>query len=207
MADPHPPWSYHVAGKHRACRPSRAANSRRLVSQAAVITLSAVATTVGIDVAQAATASATTDIDWNSIAACESGGNWHINSGNGYFGGTQTSQSTWVAYGGTAYAPRADLATQAQQIAVNEKILTGQGIGAWPTCGPKGLGGTTASIAAPLKRAVRAVAGPVHTVASGETLSAIAAAHGTTWQDLWLKNRAILADPNQIAAGQSLRVE
>jgi hypothetical protein len=73
--------------------------------------------------------------DWNAVALCESGGNWSINTGNGYFGGLQFSQSTWVAYGGLAYAPRADLAAPAQQIAIAEKVLAGQGKGAWPVCG------------------------------------------------------------------------
>jgi hypothetical protein len=73
--------------------------------------------------------------DWNAVAQCESGGNWSINTGNGYFGGLQFSQSTWEAFGGTDHAPRADLATRSQQIAVAEKVLAVQGPGAWPTCG------------------------------------------------------------------------
>jgi Transglycosylase-like domain len=73
--------------------------------------------------------------DWNAVALCESGGNWAINTGNGYYGGLQFSPSTWTAFGGTAYAPRADLATRDQQIAVAEKVLAVQGAGAWPTCG------------------------------------------------------------------------
>ncbi len=71
---------------------------------------------------------------WEKVAACESTGNWDINTGNGYYGGLQFSQSTWEAFGGTRYAPRADLATKDQQIAVAEKVLDGQGPGAWPTC-------------------------------------------------------------------------
>ncbi|GAB2817969.1 hypothetical protein GCM10027091_56670 [Streptomyces daliensis] len=74
---------------------------------------------------------------WNKVAACESGNKWDINTGNGYYGGLQFSQSTWRAYGGTAYAARADLATKSEQIAVAEKVLEGQGPGAWPTCGPR----------------------------------------------------------------------
>lgn len=71
---------------------------------------------------------------WDKVAACESSGNWSINTGNGYYGGLQFAQSTWVAYGGQRYAARADLATKAQQIAVAEKVLAGQGPGAWPVC-------------------------------------------------------------------------
>ena len=73
--------------------------------------------------------------DWAAVARCESGGNWSIDTGNGYYGGLQFSQSTWDASGGGAYAPRADLATQSQQIAIAEKVLAVQGPGAWPVCG------------------------------------------------------------------------
>ncbi|MFG2575542.1 transglycosylase family protein [Streptomyces sp. NPDC048481] len=71
---------------------------------------------------------------WDRIAQCESGGNWHINTGNGYYGGLQFSAGTWRAYGGTAYAPTADKAGKAQQISVAAKVQNAQGWGAWPTC-------------------------------------------------------------------------
>ncbi|WP_433554242.1 transglycosylase family protein [Micromonospora zamorensis] len=85
-------------------------------------------------------------VNWDAIAKCESGGNWKINTGNGYYGGLQFSQGTWAGYGGKKYAARADLASRGEQIAVAEKVLDGQGIGAWPTCGKKGgsSGGSTA---------------------------------------------------------------
>ncbi|WP_106849796.1 resuscitation-promoting factor [Blastococcus sp. Marseille-P5729] len=73
--------------------------------------------------------------NWDAVAQCESTGNWSINTGNGYYGGLQFSASTWKAYGGHAYAPNAHLATKAQQIAIAEKVLAGQGRGAWPHCG------------------------------------------------------------------------
>jgi Transglycosylase-like domain len=73
--------------------------------------------------------------DWTAVARCESGGNWSINTGNGYYGGLQFDESTWNAYGGAAFAPRADLATRDQQIAVAERVLARQGAGAWPVCG------------------------------------------------------------------------
>ncbi|WP_448628460.1 transglycosylase family protein [Geodermatophilus sp. URMC 64] len=73
--------------------------------------------------------------DWDAVARCESGGNWSINTGNGYYGGLQFSQSTWDAFGGAEYAARADLATKSEQIAVAERVLDVQGPGAWPTCG------------------------------------------------------------------------
>lgn len=71
---------------------------------------------------------------WDAIAACESGGDWSINTGNGYQGGLQFNPGTWAAYGGTAYAPTADLATREQQIAIAEKTQAAQGWGAWPAC-------------------------------------------------------------------------
>jgi resuscitation-promoting factor RpfA len=77
-------------------------------------------------------------VNWDAIAQCESGGNWHINTGNGYYGGLQFSKSTWNGYGGQKYASRADLASRSEQIAIAEKVLDGQGIGAWPVCGKKG---------------------------------------------------------------------
>lgn len=71
---------------------------------------------------------------WDRIAKCESGGNWHINTGNGYYGGLQFSVSTWRAYGSSAYASTADKASKAAQIAVATKVQNAQGWGAWPTC-------------------------------------------------------------------------
>lgn len=68
--------------------------------------------------------------DWDAIAQCESGGNWSINTGNGYYGGLQFSQSTWIAAGGGRYAPRADLASRDQQIAVASTLAPGN----WPHC-------------------------------------------------------------------------
>ncbi|MFF2655671.1 transglycosylase family protein [Streptomyces sp. NPDC058045] len=68
---------------------------------------------------------------WEAIAACESGGDWHANTGNGYYGGLQFAQSSWEAVGGRRYAPRADLATKEQQIAMAERLAARQGMGAW----------------------------------------------------------------------------
>jgi murein DD-endopeptidase MepM/ murein hydrolase activator NlpD len=79
-------------------------------------------------------AQAADDSTWDRIAACEAGGNWHINTGNGFYGGLQFQQSTWVEYGGLNFAARADLATREEQIFVAEKTLQGQGWDAWPTC-------------------------------------------------------------------------
>ena len=77
-------------------------------------------------------------VNWSAIAACESGGNWSASTGNGFYGGLQFSEQTWLGYGGGQYAPTANLATPAQQIAVAQRVLAGQGIGAWPVCGANG---------------------------------------------------------------------
>ncbi|QRP17907.1 transglycosylase family protein [Corynebacterium striatum] len=72
---------------------------------------------------------------WDQVAACESGGNWQVNTGNGYYGGFQFSAQTWSGFGGQQYAPTADQVTKEQQIAVAEQVLAAQGAGAWPNCG------------------------------------------------------------------------
>lgn len=71
---------------------------------------------------------------WDDLAWCESGGNWSINTGNGYSGGLQFLHSSWRAYGGREFAPLAYQATREQQIVVAERILDDVGWGAWPAC-------------------------------------------------------------------------
>ncbi|MEU2302449.1 transglycosylase family protein [Streptomyces antibioticus] len=181
---------------------------------------------------------------WDRIAQCESGGNWHINTGNGYYGGLQFSASTWRAYGGTAYAPTADKAGKAQQIAVATKVQKSQGWGAWPTCSARAgatgsapaSGASTASKpsnaskaqksqkpqksqsskpaqrSAPSKAPERTTGNTSrgasrgdYTVRAGDTLSIIAARHGTTWQRLYAANKAVIGgDPDLIMPGQRL---
>ncbi|MBI5736740.1 MAG: transglycosylase family protein, partial [Mycolicibacterium neoaurum] len=96
----------------------------------------------GGSLALAGQAGAATDGEWDTVASCESGGNWAINTGNGYHGGLQFSPSTWSGHGGGEFAPSAYLATKEEQIAVAERVLASQGKGAWPTCG-RGLSGAT----------------------------------------------------------------
>ena len=74
---------------------------------------------------------------WDEVAACESGGDWSINTGNGYHGGLQFSGQTWRAFGGGKYAPTADQASRAQQIDIAKKVQAQQGWGAWPACTSK----------------------------------------------------------------------
>jgi LysM repeat protein len=169
---------------------------------------------------------------WDRIAQCESGGNWHINTGNGYYGGLQFSASTWRAYGGTAYAATADQASKGQQIAVATKVQRAQGWGAWPTCSARaGASGTapaapstgsvpgrstkSAPAAQPSKTPARASGhtgrgtsrGGDYTVRSGDTLSGIAARHGTTWERIFAANEAVIGgDPNMIVPGQRLDI-
>lgn len=105
--------------------------------------------------ANAAVPTATAGSVWDSLAQCESSGNWGINTGNGYAGGLQFSPSTWAAYGGSGSAAGA---SREQQIAVAEKVQASQGWGAWPSCAAK-LGLTGGAIA-PQSTPSQAVAAP-----------------------------------------------
>ncbi|MGW6904895.1 transglycosylase family protein [Streptomyces sp. NPDC054940] len=122
-------------GKHR--RPSKAARAIAVVGVTG-------AAAVAAPLMAAGSASAATASEWDAVAQCESGGNWSINTGNGYYGGLQFSASTWAAYGGTQFASTADQASKDQQIQIAEKVLAGQGKGAWPHCGT-GLSGAAYS--------------------------------------------------------------
>ncbi|WP_445168645.1 transglycosylase family protein [Mycolicibacterium sp. Dal123E01] len=96
----------------------------------------------GGSIAFAGQAQAAPDAEWDQVARCESGGNWGINTGNGYQGGLQFSPGTWSAHGGGQFASAANQATKDQQIAIAEHVLATQGRGAWPVCG-RGLSGAT----------------------------------------------------------------
>ncbi|KUL21822.1 transglycosylase family protein [Streptomyces regalis] len=165
---------------------------------------------------------------WDRIAQCESGGNWHINTGNGYYGGLQFAASTWRAYGGTAYASTADQASKDQQIAVATKVQRAQGWGAWPTCSARAgaygsapaasiAGSAPSTKAAPSTpsqtperssgHATRGSSRGDYTVREGDTLSGIAARHGTTWQRLYAANKSVIGgDPHLIVPGQRLEL-
>lgn len=96
-----------------------------------------VAAVVKVGTKQASAPAVSNASTWDSIAQCEATGNWAINTGNGFYGGLQFTQSTWEAFGGGQYAARADLASREQQIAIGEKVRAGQGWGAWPSCTSK----------------------------------------------------------------------
>jgi murein DD-endopeptidase MepM/ murein hydrolase activator NlpD len=201
-----------VRGRHRRYQPNRINRASLTVTAGGA---GMALPLIGTGVAHAA------DVDtWNKVAACESTDNWSINTGNGYYGGLQFTQSTWEAYGGQVYAQRADQATKDQQIAIAEKVLKGQGPGAWPVCSVRaGLtrgGGTpaitpaaertgTESGTSPRtgKRSVRDVqpqttpqsragTAEMYTVVHGDTLSGIAGSRHVQggWQALYDTNRA-----------------
>jgi LysM repeat protein len=155
---------------------------------------------------------------WDRIAQCESNGHWHVNSGNGYYGGLQFQHPTWVEHGGLALAKRADLATREQQIRVAEAVRARQGWNAWPVCsrragvtGPRrstGSGRSTLPTAPPPSAAERPI-GRVHAVRRGESLSSIAQRYGLPggWPALYRANAtAIGADPDRLIAGTRLRL-
>ncbi|MFD4574316.1 transglycosylase family protein [Streptomyces sp. NPDC058417] len=225
--------------------PARAATARTT----AVLAGAALLAPLGL-LAAGGTAAAADQGVWDRIARCESGGDWHINTGNGYYGGLQFSAATWRAYGGTAHAPTADRASRAQQIAVATKVQRAQGWGAWPTCstragatgsapasGPSATSGNGApkadksrertgrTASAPRDTTTDRTAPPTgrkpsgtsradvpagtdaHTVRPGETLSTIAAGHGTTWQRLYAANRAAVGgNPDLILPGLRLMI-
>ena len=161
-------------------------------------------------------------VNWDAVAKCESGGNWSINTGNGYYGGLQFSRSTWTGNGGGKYASTANKATRAEQIAVAERVLKSQGIGAWPVCGKKA--GTKITVKAKTKTAIKAKTAikvkttaktmstvtegaRLYVVRSGDTLSSIAAKQSVSggWSAVYRLNKTVIgADPNHIRVGQRL---
>lgn len=108
---------------------------RRILTLAA-LALGAVAAAFALGTG---TAAADSGVNWDAVAQCESGGNWGINTGNGYFGGLQFSPATWTANGGTGLPHQA---SREEQIRVAENVYDAQGIGAWPTCGANAGAGT-----------------------------------------------------------------
>jgi resuscitation-promoting factor RpfA len=193
---------------HTSGRSLRYRTLQRLIVAGAVV--------VGAPLALAGNANAATDATWDRLAQCESGGNWAINTGNGYYGGVQFNLATWRAYGGTGLPSNA---SRGQQIAVAERVLAKQGWGAWPSCSKKtgASGGSTtravtASAPAAPKPAAPAPAAPVakngadYTVIPGDTLSKIAAKQNVAggWQAIWNRNSDVLSNPNVLRVGQQL---
>jgi nucleoid-associated protein YgaU len=201
----------------------------RLVGAAAATALA-----FGFGIAGTTPAGAATTV-WDKLAQCESGGNWKINTGNGYYGGVQFSARTWKAYGGASYASRANLATRVEQIAIARRVLAGQGPRAWPVCGrragltksngkadryatPATNPGATATTGAPVvkKKAVAvqpavvtAPSGKTIKVKRGDTLRKMAARYHVIggWKGLWKLNSNTVKNPNVIFVGQVLKIE
>ncbi|AKU15727.1 transglycosylase family protein [Luteipulveratus mongoliensis] len=120
--------------KHGAETQSQSQTGRRLVG---VVVASAAAAGAGMATAGEAKAYTPSNV-WDRVASCESGGNWSISTGNGYYGGLQFSSSTWRAYGGAKYASTANRASREQQILIAQNVLRSQGPGAWPVCSKRG---------------------------------------------------------------------
>ncbi|MEV6397561.1 transglycosylase family protein [Streptomyces sp. NPDC051907] len=211
--------------KHR--RPSKAT---RIATLAGITGAAVAAPLLGATSASAATAS-----EWDTVAQCESGGDWSINTGNGFYGGLQFSASTWAAYGGTAYAATADQASKSQQIQVAEKVLAGQGKGAWPHCG---VGLSDAAYTGAAEKAAPAPAKPAapkraeapttrserpaapakakavkkgdgeYKVKAGDTLGSIAEEKKVEggWKKLFDLNKDVVDDANVIYPGQLLHL-
>lgn len=168
--------------------------------------------------AAAPAANAAPDSVWDRVAQCESSGNWNINTGNGFFGGLQFTSSTWRAFGGGQFADSANNATREQQIVVAEKVLAGQGWGAWPVCSRKaGATGQPVTLrnaapkpapaAAPKPAAAPAASAGNYVVLRGDTLSSIANRQHVAggYKALLAKNPA-LSNPNRIFPGQHLAI-
>ncbi|MBY8878547.1 LysM peptidoglycan-binding domain-containing protein [Streptomyces sp. PLK6-54] len=183
------------AGKSRSGKSGKSAARRAGRGSAQAV---AVGPPAAVSPAVAASPAATAPGSvWDDIAQCESSGNWHINSGNGFYGGLQFYQPTWKSYGGGRYARRADLASRVEQITVAQKVLRNQGWNAWPVCSHR----------AGHKGRVHAQGGARHTVARGETLSSIASAYHLPggWSRLYRCNQAAVgADPDRLAVGTVL---
>lgn len=200
------------SGRHRT--PSN--SSHRIRNLAALGTAGAVLATPLVLAAPAQAASGST---WDRLANCESGGDWSINTGNGYYGGLQFSGGTWRAYGGGRYASTANRASREEQIDIAESVLGSQGWGAWPACSRKlGLGRAdaagspsssrssqrkaittskrssardTSARRTAKKQATTTAAKGSYVVRSGDTLSRIAQrTHARGgWKALYVKNR------------------
>jgi resuscitation-promoting factor RpfA len=194
-------------GRHRA--PSTAGQTAAKVAVAGAA--------AGVSLGLAPAAHAAPDAVWDELAECESSGNWAINTGNGYFGGVQFHPQTWTGFGGREFASSAHQASREEQIVVAERVLDVQGWNAWPACSRKlGLRGHGVDLreapsqpSAPQSSPDRgapspAASGDTYTVVTGDTLSKIAQAHGTTWQAVFDANRDVVENADVIFPGERL---
>jgi LysM repeat protein len=203
---------------------------KRAVGLGAALALSSGIGLVGVAPAEAA---ATTV--WDRVAQCESGGNWKINTGNGFYGGVQFAAGTWKAYGGSAYASQAHRATKAEQIAIARRVLAGQGPGAWPVCSRRAgltksngkadrnampasnpgtsktqnLSDSKVKIAKKSTEKKYSATGKTVHVKRGDTLRKIAKRYDVEggWKGLWKLNKKTIKDPNLIYIGQIIKIK
>ncbi|MEU4625851.1 transglycosylase family protein [Actinoplanes sp. NPDC023801] len=174
----------------------------------ALVLATASVTGAGILLAPASPAQAARQVNWDVVAKCESGGRWHINTGNGYYGGLQFSRSTWKSNGGGRYAPTADKATKAEQIAIANKLYAKRGLKPWPTCGKKAGVYKRTSTAAKKKATPSKASGRTYVIRSGDTLAGIARKYKVKggWRTLYALNSDRLKSPGLIFAGQRIRL-
>ncbi|MDQ3165112.1 MAG: LysM peptidoglycan-binding domain-containing protein [Actinomycetota bacterium] len=195
-----------------------------LISRRGALAATLTAAVVATPLATAPAADAASDRTWNRLANCESGQRWHINTGNGYYGGLQFSYSTWRAFGGGRYAPRADLAPRRDQVRIAQRVLHGQGWGAWPACsaaldltGADAAGRPRSLSDRPHRRdhhkprhgGASSHSSATYSVRAGDTLSSIAARKNVDggWRALYRANRKVIgSNPDQIRVGQVLRL-
>jgi len=202
---------------------------RRAIGAGAGLALS-----LAIGLSGAVPAEAATSV-WDKVAQCESGGNWKINTGNGFYGGVQFAAGTWKAYGGKTYASQAHLATKAEQIAIARRVLAGQGAGAWPTCSrraglTKANGKASANATPATNPGASAIqkssdskkqiakksthkkysaSGTTVHVKRGDTLRKIAKRYDVKggWKSLRKLNKKTIKNPNLIYIGQTIKIK
>jgi resuscitation-promoting factor RpfA len=179
---------------------------------AALSLVAAGVTGAGVLLAPASPAMAAS-VNWDVVAKCESGGRWHINTGNGYYGGLQFSRGTWKANGGGKYASTADKATKAEQIKIANKLYAKRGLSPWPVCGKKSgvykksTSKSSTSKSSTSKKKVKST-GKTYVVKSGDTLAKIARKYHVKggWRTLYQLNKGKLTSPSRIYPGQRIRL-
>jgi len=201
----------------------------------AIGVVAALALSSGIGLAGATPAEAAATDVWDRVAQCESGGNWKINTGNGFYGGVQFAAGTWKAYGGKTYASQAHQAARAEQIAIARRVLAGQGPGAWPVCSRRAgltksngkadqnampasnpgasktqnLSESKVKIAKKSTQKKYSATGKTVHVKRGDTLRKIAKRYHVKggWKGLWKLNKKTIKNPNLIYIGETIKIK